>query len=77
MGFRTCVGFLFGALVLMVIGKIGVSDPQTLMLPWIGTLIGVLVLGSADAGRFQMGMGTAFLERIAETASASLSKLIE
>ncbi len=38
---------------------------------------GLLVLGSADAGRFQMGMGTAFLERIAETASAALSKLAE
>jgi uncharacterized protein len=38
---------------------------------------GLLVLGSADPGRFQMGMGTAFLERIAETASAALSKLIE
>jgi uncharacterized protein len=38
---------------------------------------GLLVLGSADAGRFQMGMGTAFLERIAETASAELSKLIQ
>ncbi|MGE0316041.1 MAG: DUF484 family protein [Lautropia sp.] len=38
---------------------------------------GVLVLGSADAGRFQAGMGTAFLERIAEIASASLSRLIE
>jgi uncharacterized protein len=37
---------------------------------------GLLVLGSADPGRFQMGMGTAFLERIAETASAALSKLI-
>ena len=37
---------------------------------------GLLVLGSADAGRFQMGMGTAFLERIAETASAALSKLV-
>jgi uncharacterized protein len=41
------------------------------------TAFGLLVLGSADAGRFQMGMGTAFLERIAETASAALSKLIE
>jgi uncharacterized protein len=37
---------------------------------------GLLVLGSADADRFQAGMGTAFLERIAELASASLSKLV-
>jgi hypothetical protein len=38
---------------------------------------GMLVLGSADPGRFQMNMGTAFLERIAETASAALSRLVE
>jgi uncharacterized protein len=37
---------------------------------------GLLVLGSADGDRFQAGMGTAFLERIAEVASASLSKLV-
>ena len=38
---------------------------------------GLLVLGSADADRFRAGMGTAFLERIAETASAALSRLVE
>ena len=38
---------------------------------------GVVVLGSADAGRFQAGMGTAFLERIAEIASAALSRLVD
>lgn len=38
---------------------------------------GVLVLGSADAERFRVGKGTAFLDRIAETASASLSRLVE
>jgi uncharacterized protein YigA (DUF484 family) len=37
---------------------------------------GLLVLGSGDAARFQAGMGTAFLERIAEIASASLSRLV-
>lgn len=37
---------------------------------------GLLVLGSDDAARFQAGMGTAFLERIAEIASASLSRLL-
>ena len=37
---------------------------------------GLLVLGSPDPGRFQTGMGTAFLERIAETASAALSRLV-
>lgn len=38
---------------------------------------GLLVLGSADAERFQSNMGTAFLERIAEIASAALSRLVE
>lgn len=37
---------------------------------------GLLVLGSADAARFQAGMGTAFLARMAEIASASLSRLL-
>ncbi len=37
---------------------------------------GLLVLGSPDSGRFQAGMGTAYLERIAETASAALSRLV-
>jgi len=38
---------------------------------------GMLVLGSPDPARFQMNMGTAFLERIAEMASAALSRLVE
>jgi len=38
---------------------------------------GMLVLGSVDPNRFQMSMGTAFLERIAEVASAALSRLVE
>lgn len=37
---------------------------------------GLLVLGSPDAARFQAGMGTAFLERIAEIGSAALSRLL-
>ncbi len=37
--------------------------------------IGLLVLASPDAQRFQAGMGTDFLERIAEMAGASLSRL--
>jgi uncharacterized protein len=36
---------------------------------------GLLVLGSADKDRFQPDMGTAFLERIAELASAALARL--
>jgi uncharacterized protein YigA (DUF484 family) len=38
---------------------------------------GLLVLGSADPSRFEMNMGTAYLERIAELASATLSRLVE
>ncbi|MCL4745349.1 MAG: DUF484 family protein [Burkholderiaceae bacterium] len=41
------------------------------------TAFGMLVLGSSDPGRFQMNMGTAFLERIADIASAALSRLVE
>ena len=37
---------------------------------------GLLVLGSADVNRFDPAMGTAFLERIAEIASASLSRIL-
>ena len=36
---------------------------------------GMLVLSSPDPQRFQSGMGTDFLERIAELASAALSRL--
>jgi uncharacterized protein YigA (DUF484 family) len=35
----------------------------------------MLVLGSADADRFHSSMGTAFLERIGELASAALARL--
>ncbi len=38
---------------------------------------GLLVLGSADPSRFEMNMGTAYLERIAEMASAALARLVE
>jgi uncharacterized protein len=38
---------------------------------------GLLVLGSPDPERFQSGLGTAFLERIAELASAALSRLTD
>jgi uncharacterized protein YigA (DUF484 family) len=36
---------------------------------------GLLVLASPDAARYEAGMGTDFLERIGELASASLSRL--
>lgn len=42
------------------------ADPQT---------FGMLVLGSADGDRFDSKMGTAFLERIGELASAALARL--
>jgi uncharacterized protein len=35
----------------------------------------MLVLASPDPQRFQAGMGTDFLERIAELASAGLTRL--
>jgi len=38
---------------------------------------GLLVLGSADPERFHSSMGTAFLEKIGELASASLARLRE
>lgn len=38
---------------------------------------GLIVLGSGDPERFHSGMGTAFLERICDTASAALSRLAE
>ena len=40
-----------------------------------GPAIGMLVLASPDPQRFSSGMGTDFLERIAELASAALSRL--
>jgi hypothetical protein len=36
---------------------------------------GMLVLASPDPQRFESGMGTDFLERIAELASSALSRL--
>lgn len=42
------------------------ADPRT---------FGLLVLGSPDKDRFHPAMGTAFLERIAELASAALARL--
>ncbi|MEP6607374.1 MAG: DUF484 family protein [Burkholderiaceae bacterium] len=44
------------------------ADPQT---------FGMLVLGSPDPERFHSSMGTAFLERIGELASATLARLRE
>ena len=40
-----------------------------------GPAFGMLVLASPDATRFESGMGTEFLERIAELASAALTRL--
>jgi uncharacterized protein len=40
-----------------------------------GPAFGMLVLASPDPQRFQSGMGTDFLERIAELASAALARL--
>jgi uncharacterized protein len=40
-----------------------------------GPAFGMLVLASPDPQRFQAGFATDFLERIAELASAALSRL--
>ena len=40
-----------------------------------GALFGALVLASPDSQRFQNGMGTEFLERIAEICGAALARL--
>lgn len=42
----------------------------------VDTTFGLLVLASPDAYRFHLGMGTEFLERIGDIASASLSCLL-
>ncbi len=60
-----------------------VSDPTTIrslaMMPLrVGgdpKAFGLLALGSSDPDRFQVTMGTAFLSRIAELASAALARL--
>lgn len=54
------------ALIPLRVGQNVGVDPET---------FGMLVLGSADADRFHASMGTAFLERIGELASASLARL--
>jgi uncharacterized protein YigA (DUF484 family) len=41
----------------------------------VAPAFGMLVLASPDPQRFSSGMGTDFLERIAELASAALSRL--
>lgn len=56
------------------------SEPASLAILPLRTLggkdpIGLLVLGSDDAGRFTADMGTAFLELIASLAGAALSRL--
>jgi uncharacterized protein len=42
----------------------------------VGKAFGMLVLGSPDPQRFHAGMATDFLERIADLASAALSRLL-
>jgi uncharacterized protein len=54
------------ALLPLRFGVDSAADPET---------FGMLVLGSADPERFNSSMGTAFLERISELASAALARL--
>jgi len=53
------------ALLPLRVGPVNVAGPA----------FGMLVLASPDPQRFQAGMGTDFLERIAELASAALARL--
>ena len=67
-GFEAATWFEDGAAVqslAMLPLRVG-ADPKT---------FGLLVLGSADKDRFHITMGTAFLERIAELASAALARM--
>ncbi|MES1981124.1 MAG: DUF484 family protein [Pseudomonadota bacterium] len=48
------------------------AEPGATALPREGQSIGLLVLGSEDAQRFYPGMGTTFLQRLAEIASSAL-----
>jgi uncharacterized protein YigA (DUF484 family) len=67
-GFEAATWFEDGASIAslaMLPLRVG-ADPDT---------FGLLVLGSADKDRFHITMGTAFLERIAELASAALARL--
>jgi uncharacterized protein YigA (DUF484 family) len=67
-GFEAATWFEAGAAVqslAMLPLRVG-ADPKT---------FGLLVLGSADKDRFHITMGTAFLERIAELASAALARM--
>jgi len=67
-GFEAATWFDDGAAVqsiAMLPLRVG-TDPDT---------FGLLVLGSADKDRFHITMGTAFLERIAELASAALARM--
>ena len=41
-----------------------------------GGTIGMLALGSEDAQRFYSGMGTLYLERLGEMASAALARVL-
>ncbi len=67
-GFEAATWFEDGAAVqslAMLPLRVG-ADPKT---------FGLLVLGSADKDRFHITMGTAFLERISELASAALARM--
>jgi len=41
-----------------------------------GGTIGMIALGSEDAQRFYAGMGTLYLERLGEMASAALARVV-
>ena len=41
-----------------------------------GGTVGMLAIGSEDAQRFYAGMGTLYLERLGELASAALARVL-
>lgn len=48
-----------------------------LRVPASGKLLGLLVIGSAEADRFEPDMGTAFLEIIGELSASALTRLLD
>ena len=52
------------------------SEYPSVLLIYTGGTIGMIALGSEDAQRFYAGMGTLYLERLGEMASAALARVL-
>ena len=66
---------LWPALAVRVASRLS-GTPLPLRKPGEQEAFGLLVLASPDPQRFEAGMGTDFLQRIADIASAALSRLL-